>query len=255
MNDYILSGLDHQAEVYPRKRTPWSIAAIIVVLALVFVLAFVFSLLSTRLLDRVLNIFPGLNTRAMTSFVVSSLLQTVLFISLVLGAAKLVYHAPLATLGLRACRGRDLLLYGFLCGLGLFILVTGLMALAISLVQRNPQPQPFAAMVMRSQNLTQLYVLLGMGGILGPLGEEIYFRGFVYPALRSRWGVWPGAVISGCFFGFLHFDLLRFIPLAIGGTCLALICEKSKSIWPAWAAHGTWNIVMTLLVFFGQSSL
>jgi membrane protease YdiL (CAAX protease family) len=47
----------------------------------------------------------------------------------------------------------------------------------------------------------------------------------------------------------MHFDFIRFLPLAVGGLVLTWLYEKTKSLWSVIIAHGVWNILMTVLMW------
>lgn len=235
---------------FPRFRPPWGIKEILIVLLLVFLAGFTFQFFSTRLLERVLFFFPGPGGSERAAFFAAGLVQSLFFIGPVLAVVCGKYRLSLSTLGLGRCSVKDFLLMGVLGGLGLFLLVTGAMILLINIINNYPQPQPLAELIMESRNLNDLLGPLFLGGILAPLSEELYFRGFVYPVFRRLCGVFPAVLISACFFAALHFDPLRFLPLALGGVGLALLCEKTGSLIPSIAAHSAWNITMTLIVFF-----
>ncbi len=49
--------------------------------------------------------------------------------------------------------------------------------------------------------------------LAAPLGEEIFFRGFAFPALQRSWGVVAALYASGIFFSLLHQDLVGFVAL------------------------------------------
>ena len=82
---------------------------------------------------------------------------------------------------------------------------------------------------------------------VAPLVEEFFFRGFLYQALRNRLGVGGGAVASGLIFGAIHFKLQFLVPLAVLGTILALLFQRTNSIWPCIALHAL-NNALALLV-------
>jgi membrane protease YdiL (CAAX protease family) len=91
---------------------------------------------------------------------------------------------------------------------------------------------------------SNLLVALGTGVLLvlvAPLFEEIFFRGFLYQAFRNSIGVLPGAVLSGLLFGAIHLQLFKLVQLAILGVILALLFEKTSSLWPAVMLHGINN--------------
>jgi membrane protease YdiL (CAAX protease family) len=77
-------------------------------------------------------------------------------------------------------------------------------------------------------------------GIAPPI-EEFFFRGFLYQAFRNRIGVWGGALLSGLVFGAIHFKPEFLVPLAILGTILALLFQKTGSIWPCILVHALNN--------------
>ncbi|HAA89992.1 MAG TPA: hypothetical protein DCE07_05410 [Peptococcaceae bacterium] len=239
---------------YPHRKTPWGIREIVVVLLLVYFLE-IFSGICSRFFVQYLLFPPWLRDPEAVLFFSTGIVQTVAFIGLVLWFALGKHKARLASLGLRSCSWKALLVTGLLGGCGLFLLVTLVAALFSQMFPFSPEPQPFARVLLRVQDWRELVIPLIIGGILAPAGEEIYFRGFVYPFLRSHLGFHSAVVISAVFFAALHFDLFRFLPLTLGGIGLAVIVEKTGSLFPAILAHGTWNTIMTLLVFFSGETL
>jgi uncharacterized protein len=85
-----------------------------------------------------------------------------------------------------------------------------------------------------------------------PLGEELFFRGFLYQGLRRRYSVWPAAILSGVLFGLVHLGGVAFfliVPsLAAVGVGLALVFERRKSIVASMAAHAAFNVVGYLAI-------
>jgi CAAX protease family protein len=89
-------------------------------------------------------------------------------------------------------------------------------------------------------------VLLGVAtGFLliavAPVAEEIFFRGFLYQAFRNSIGVWPGALLSAVTFGIIHLEFFKVVQLAILGLILALLFEKTRSLWPPIILHAINN--------------
>jgi uncharacterized protein len=76
---------------------------------------------------------------------------------------------------------------------------------------------------------------------IAPLAEELFFRGFIYQALRNSYGVLPGAILSGLIFGAIHLELFKIVQLAILGVILALLFEKTRSLWSPIILHGVNN--------------
>jgi membrane protease YdiL (CAAX protease family) len=91
---------------------------------------------------------------------------------------------------------------------------------------------------------TALAVITGIFVIgVAPPVEEFFFRGYVYQALRTRLGVWGGAFTSGLVFGAIHLKPEYLVPLAILGMTLALLFEKTDSLWPCILIHALNNAV------------
>jgi membrane protease YdiL (CAAX protease family) len=137
------------------------------------------------------------------------------------------------------------ILLGFVVGSFLFISI-GLLGNILIYIFGTPVPQSFTVAVIETNYVWQFVLLLLLGGVVAPLKEEMLFRGLIYPPLRQALGRGKGMLVAGLFFATLHFDIVRFIPLFIGGVVLAWLYERSASIWPAVVAHGTWNILMAV---------
>ena len=237
---------------YPYHRPPWGLAEVVVVIVLVYLCGIGFGFYSTRWLDRV-ALFWGLNTRV-TFLLMAGFLQAVLLGGFVLAVVRLRKASP-AALGLRGFSWHDVFIYGAMGGVGVFFLVSLLMVLIISFLPHTPPPQPIAELIANTRSWREVLLPLLLVGVFAPLSEELYFRGFVYPVLRSRTGVAGGIILTACFFGGLHFDPIRFLPLSLGGAFLTLLCEKTGSLYPSLFAHSIWNILMTAIAFLLNQTL
>ncbi|TGE38971.1 CPBP family intramembrane metalloprotease [Desulfosporosinus fructosivorans] len=132
---------------------------------------------------------------------------------------------------------------GFVVGILLFVGI-GLLGNLLTHIFGTPAPQSFTVAVKGVDYQWQFALLALLGGVVAPIKEEMIFRGLIYPPLRHALGRGKGMLLTGLFFATLHFDIVRFLPLLIGGVVLAWLYERSESIWPAVVAHGTWNMLM-----------
>jgi membrane protease YdiL (CAAX protease family)/uncharacterized RDD family membrane protein YckC len=89
--------------------------------------------------------------------------------------------------------------------------------------------------------------------ILAPIAEEIFFRGFFFAGLRTKWSLWPSALLSGAIFGLVHAPTgpTAAIPLAGLGVGLAWLYNKTGSIYPSMLAHFL-NNAIAISVVIGQ---
>lgn len=86
-----------------------------------------------------------------------------------------------------------------------------------------------------------------LAGIIGPMAEEIFFRGFVLPGLVKKFGIIWALVISSVLFGLFHIDPGAIVPTFALGLALGWVYIKTGSIWPAIFAHGLHNTVAVLI--------
>jgi uncharacterized protein len=75
--------------------------------------------------------------------------------------------------------------------------------------------------------------------VCAPLAEEFFFRGYFFGALRKN-GFWFAALLTGLAFGIVHVfgsPIAFIVPLALLGTALCFIREKTGSLYPGIALH------------------
>jgi membrane protease YdiL (CAAX protease family) len=107
-----------------------------------------------------------------------------------------------------------------------------------------------------------IFLLLGFGvisSISSGLGEEIGWRGFLFPSLFRLMGPTGAILISGLIWGFWHYPGILGANYNSGGPkWVAIVCftwlvvagaaifgwlrVKSGSVWPAAIAHGSHNL-------------
>lgn len=194
---------------------------------------------------------PGLIATIGSLFV-----QNALFVAVV---AYLVrrYKTSLATIGLRAPTARQILL-----GVGLGMALMFLSTLVETSLMRLLSPQTVAHLreagkdfdagamfgSLRSPWL-RLAVLLG-GAVAAPIGEEVFFRGLVYNALKARFGIGVGIVVSGLLFALVHIGPLALLIIFPMGMLLAYVYERTKSLWVTITMHALNNGVSFLLLWY-----
>ncbi|MEO5376091.1 MAG: CPBP family intramembrane metalloprotease [Alphaproteobacteria bacterium] len=87
-----------------------------------------------------------------------------------------------------------------------------------------------------------------LGAFLGPLTEEILFRGYLHTWARRRFGLAVGIVGSSALFGMAHVSPGHAIATAVVGVALAAIYEASGSLWPAVVMHAAYNGIALISV-------
>ncbi len=98
---------------------------------------------------------------------------------------------------------------------------------------------------------TALIVVTGITVVvLAPIAEELFFRGFLYQALRRRWGIGIGAAASAGFFALAHISPVFYLPIGVLGYILAKAFERRGSLLTNIVGHAFFNAVgFTVIVF------
>jgi membrane protease YdiL (CAAX protease family) len=89
---------------------------------------------------------------------------------------------------------------------------------------------------------------------LGPLVEEILFRGVLLSALMQRWRVGWSVTISAAVFALAHLPSMQWqwyaLPdLALLAAALSWLRLRAGSLWPAVLAHGVNNLLAVVAWF------
>jgi uncharacterized protein len=144
--------------------------------------------------------------------------------------APLRLHRP----GLRA------VLLGIGAGLGVRLLAVpiGLAWFAISGDTAHPQQNLIDA---TTGGVGGMVAMLVLGGVVGPLAEELLYRGVAYSAMR-RHGPVVAALASSAVFALLHVHPLVVATAFVLGLVNAVLVERTGSLWPAVASHVTFNL-------------
>ncbi len=121
-------------------------------------------------------------------------------------------------------------------------------------------------------SLMMLFIIFTIPALLfSPLGEEIFFRGFLQEALSQKTSYGKAMVIDSLFFALIHLFHHGLVKDAAGGIhfyplsgfiwvllmfstamVFAWLKKRSGSIFPAVIAHAVFNFVMNLAIFYGM---
>ncbi|GAA1975163.1 hypothetical protein GCM10009798_40500 [Nocardioides panacihumi] len=127
----------------------------------------------------------------------------------------------------------------------LVALAASLLAAAIGIVDIHPGRLP-AVLV--------LFLPLTLYGAVAATGEEIGWRGFLWPLLRHRYTFFRSAAIMFVVWWIYHAPLvllgwygfnwgLPAFTVGLAGVVLfiGVVTDRSRSVWPSVVAHGSWN--------------
>lgn len=149
-------------------------------------------------------------------------------------AAAFVRLRSWETFGVRSTAPRWIVA-GLGLGLGAFVL-KGLFVVCFILSSGPRDALPFGAAIGDSSGLWAALVATLLLGVLGPVGEELLFRGVVTNGLL-RYGPVVGVVGGAALFAVLH-GMTVVLPAAVfAGLAAGELFRRSGSVWPAVALH------------------
>jgi hypothetical protein len=94
-----------------------------------------------------------------------------------------------------------------------------------------------------------LAFLLLVGGLIGPVAEEIYFRGLIYGYCR-HWGFWPALGLSTLAFTLPHSGASTLLVTQIvGGLVFAAAYEVEKKLLVPITIHVLGNLALFSLAY------
>lgn len=98
------------------------------------------------------------------------------------------------------------------------------------------------------------YLLAAFGVLIAPLVEELFFRGFLYPALARWTGSIIAIVITAAAFAALHGTQLAYswaplLVLFVVGSVLTVIRARRGSVATCVIVHMGYNLVLFLVLF------
>ena len=97
-------------------------------------------------------------------------------------------------------------------------------------------------LIATQESQKRLIMILG-ACVIAPVAEEIVFRGYLYPVVKRYTEPVIAAIFTGIIFGAVHGQIWAVIPLSLFGILLAILYEKSGSIWACILCHALFNIV------------
>jgi len=132
-----------------------------------------------------------------------------------------------------------------LVGLGVLMLGLDLLGRFLPMPKETPFDQFFA-------RPSDAYLTVAFAVSLGPLMEELFFRGFLYPVLARRLGVVWGILLTALPFGLIHFFQYgrswgAVLIIFLVGVVLTTVRAVTKSVASSFLAHVGYNGTLMVL--------
>ncbi len=122
---------------------------------------------------------------------------------------------------------------------------------ADSLITREEARAPVYRLLPQLHQTAEIAVLAVLVGLVVPIGEEVFFRGLAFGALRRRMNRHLAVLLSALFFAAAHLQPVTLLPIIMLGVVLAYAYDYTGSLVPGMIAHGANNLAA--LYFFYQN--
>jgi hypothetical protein len=107
---------------------------------------------------------------------------------------------------------------------------------------------PAVIIFLSIKNKPLTYLLLLQIMIVGPIAEELFFRGFIFRWLRSKLSFRISAFWISFIFATLHQTAVHFLPLFLLSFLLCLVYERTHNLYNSIFLHSLHNSLGALLL-------
>lgn len=148
--------------------------------------------------------------------------------------------------GFRAFQGARYIVGYYLILLGLLVILA---IVATSLGGNNIAPPPGGegGGTEMLNVMGGFWLTFAISVVIAPIIEEIVFRGALFPAIKRRYGLTAGIVLSSLVFTLVHMNPIQMISVLPLGIYLAIMYHRTGSIYPGMILHATWNLMVLLI--------
>jgi membrane protease YdiL (CAAX protease family) len=146
------------------------------------------------------------------------------------------------------------ILWGFFAAIIIFAFIFAITLALIVFLGYEPDDLSNIPDIQRLFSPITIFFIVG----IQPIGEEIFFRGFLFEKIEKFAGSWVSIAITSTLFGIAHMSYGKIFPALmpiVMGIVLGYIVFKTKNLYSAIFAHVTFNLTSLSLSYIGQEIL
>ncbi len=145
---------------------------------------------------------------------------------------------------------------GFLGYLSVFpwLLLSLFLVVAIARSLGLPPPaEPIHELIFQENRSGILTLTVLLACVVGPVAEELFFRGVLYAMIRRYLPRWGAILLGGALFSLVHTNWIGFLPIMLLGCLLAYLYERTGSLIAPITIHILHNTyLLSLALVFRQ---
>ncbi|HEY3914162.1 MAG TPA: type II CAAX endopeptidase family protein [Verrucomicrobiae bacterium] len=232
---------------------PWKLDRVVLVLLGIFVCCCALSLVGGLAQHFIGKAKPDENSLLYLVFVTMSLQGSILLATALFLRVQRISWGE--AFGFSSRNMGQAILLGVLAAIIFFPIGDLLQAASIELIAKFHIKTPTQQAVTTLQDATALasriYLIIFYVSI-GPVGEEILFRGILYPCIKQAG--YPRIALWGTSLAFaaIHVNLPIFIPLLVLGMVSVWLYEKTNNLLASITLHGAFNAIELIIMYFGD---
>ena len=135
-------------------------------------------------------------------------------------------------------------LRGYLAAFPWLFLLLFIVVEAVRRLGWTPPAEPIQELIFGEDRPGVLGLTVFLACVVGPLAEELFFRGVLYGAIRRRASRLMATLASGAAFALLHMNPVGFLPIMALGCLLASLYERTGSLLAPLAVHILHNTIL-----------
>jgi len=230
------------------KDPKWGIWDVCKVMILFVWFGYILMLIISALSD----VLPSIKMNNNLNSVVNASIADLLAFIFIIYFAVHQYGEKLRSLGLSSknfLRNVGYGIMGYLATIPVLILALLSIVWVSAAFKYKPPMQPVVEIfLVEKQKMFVTYLTIFVT-IFGPIVEEIFFRGFMYPAAKKKWGFKVALLLTSGLFALLHANLAGFLPIMILGMLLCYLFERTGTLVASCTVHILHNTAMIGMVF------
>ena len=101
----------------------------------------------------------------------------------------------------------------------------------------KPPLEPIQMLLFQERDPLVIGLLVVLSCVIGPIAEELFFRGVLFAAARQRLSRGGAILASGAAFSLIHTNPVGFLPIMLIGSLLAYLYERTGLLAAPIAVH------------------
>lgn len=198
------------------------------------------------------------STDKRTSIIFDTLFMDALILLFVAYFVAVKYKQKISALGIsfaNAVKNIGIAVFAYLAFLPVLAAILLSVIFVVNLLKYTPPAEPIYELIFKEQRPQFLILTSIMATFIGPVAEEVFFRGFLYPALKKSFNISIAIFITSVIFSLLHTNIVGFLPIVALGAFLAYLREKTGSLMPSICVHIMHNSILAGLMFLTRYAI